>query len=114
MNRDMRARDRGPALLRRASIAGGRRSRCARSLQRVLADLTRTDAQRDLDGLDPELAVTDLAGARFGRDDVGHLLGLARLDQHVDAHLREEVDLVLTPPIDLGVPALASVAAHVG
>src|SRR6476620_3038822 len=50
---------------------------------RVGTDLARADAHRQVDRLDPQLAVADLAGAGVVDDGVGHLLGLAVVGQHL-------------------------------
>src|SRR3954449_200790 len=63
-----------------------------------------------VDGGDPALAVTDLP--RGGRldDGVHHARGVELADDDLDAHLRDEVHLVLRTAVDLGVPALAAEA----
>ena len=76
---------------------------------RFVADLPGSDADRHLDRLDPELAVADLAGPGRVDDRVGDLLGVAVGAEHLDAHLGQEVDLVLAAAVHLGVAALATV-----
>ena len=69
---------------------------------------------RRLDGRDPHLAVADLAGARRLDDRLHDRVGLGVVDEHLDAHLRDEVDLVLGAAVHLGVAALAPEALDLG
>jgi len=47
-----------------------------------------------------------------GADDrVHHASGVRFVDEHLDADLRQEVDAVLRPAVDLGVPALTPEAS---
>src|SRR5207245_1968344 len=89
-------------------------ARARAALERLVADLTRADPDRDLDRLDPELAVADPACPRRIDDRVGHLLGLAILHEDLDLDLRHKIHLVLAAPVHLGVPALATVTAGLG
>src|SRR4029077_2456879 len=57
----------------------------------------------------PDLSVADLAGPRRGSDEVDDLVGVGGLDQDLELHLRDEVDLVLRPPEGLGLAALTAV-----
>jgi hypothetical protein len=59
-----------------------------------------------VDGLHPHLAVADLAGAAALDDRVDDEVGAVVVDDHLDLHLRDEVDLVLRAAVGLGVAAL--------
>src|SRR5205085_6421563 len=85
----------------RAAIAGGRSDG-------VGSHLPRADPERLLDGHDPDLPVADLAGPGGRHDQLDDLVHAVVLGEHLDLHLRHEVDLVLGAAIDLGVPALSS------
>src|SRR5688572_25756796 len=80
----------------------------------VGAHLAGPDADRTVDRRDPDLAVTDLARAGGTGDDLGDLLGFARLAQDLDLDLGHEVDLVLGTAVGLGVAALATEPLHLG
>src|ERR1700722_2805433 len=56
---------------------------------------------------DPHLAVADLAGDGGGDDRVDHGLGAVVLHEDLEPEFGHEVDLVLGPPVVLGVPPLA-------
>jgi hypothetical protein len=57
---------------------------------------------------DPDLAVTDLAGAGRGEDRLDDLIGHRFVTEHLDFHLRKEIDGVLGSPVGLGVTSLAT------
>src|SRR5690606_17589803 len=80
-------------------------------LQRLRPALARADPDHRVHRNGPHLAVTDLAGLRGLDDDVDHVLGVVLLGEDLQAHLRHQVDLVLRAAVDLGVAALAAVAA---
>src|SRR5205823_4221526 len=82
-----------------------------RSLKGVCAHLAGADTDDSLDRGDPNLAVTDLAGARGFHDCVSDPLRVAVLDQYLDADLGHELHGVLGTTVDLGVAALAAEAA---
>ena len=65
-------------------------------------------------GKHPHLAVTDLAGAGFVDDHRRHLVHLGVLDHDLEPDLGHELDLVLGPPVDLGVTALATEPLDLG
>jgi hypothetical protein len=71
-------------------------------------------AWQALDAGDEDLAVTDLAGAGSPDHGVDHGVDTAVGGEHLELDLRDELDRVLGPAIDLGVSALAAVAAHLG
>src|SRR4051794_11609469 len=64
-----------------------------------------------LDPRRPDLAVADLPGRRGLGDDLHHVMGVVVGDDHVEAHLGDEVDGVLRTPIHLRVTLLPPVAA---
>src|SRR5687767_13528995 len=61
-----------------------------------------------------DLAVADLAGVRRLLDRLDRLFEQLRLDRRLDLHLREEVDDVLGPAVELGVAFLAAEALDLG
>src|SRR5262249_14472544 len=63
-----------------------------------------------LDGTDPHLAVTDLAGACGPNDAVHHLVDDRVVDDNLDPDFGHEVDRVFSTPVDLGVTLLPPVA----
>src|SRR5664280_1789733 len=63
---------------------------------------------------DPDLPVTDLAGAGGFDDGGGHLLHPGVVDEDLEPDLRHELDLVLGSPVDLGVASLATEALGLG
>src|SRR3954470_19238831 len=93
-----------------ADYAGAHR----RLLQGVRPPFPRADPHQVLDGRQPDLAVTDLAGGCGLDDDVDDVLRIVVRDDDFQSHLRDEVHRVFRTPIDLGVAALAAVAAHLG
>ena len=78
----------------------------------VGAPFTGAHPDHGVDGADPHLAVTDLAGAGGLDDDVDHLVDGRVVDDDLDPHLRHEVDGVLRTAVDLGVALLPAVALH--
>src|SRR5664280_3854059 len=63
---------------------------------------------------DPDLPVTDLAGAGGFDDGGGTLLHPGVVDEDLEPDLRHELDLVLCSPVDLGVASLATEALGLG
>src|SRR5689334_14025336 len=88
----------GTLTLPRGSSRRGRRhcpaTRCCGAVPRALASqrvptgLSRSDPHEALDRLDPELAVSDLAGSRRVHDGVRHLFDVGVVDHHLEADLR--------------------------
>src|SRR3954454_5523673 len=103
--------------MREPTTPGRRRTRARRSASSsdgVAVALPRPDPDQRLDRRDPDLPVTDLAGAG-GLDDGGHeLVDVVIGHDHVDAHLRHEVDRVLGAAVHLGVTTLPAEALHLG
>src|SRR5437879_6479485 len=60
---------------------------CERGLQRVVVAFAGADADDVLDRRDPDLAVTDLAGARRRGDEIEDAIDVAVVDDEVDARL---------------------------
>src|SRR4051812_28894664 len=81
-----------------------------RSLERRGARLARPDAHGFRDVEDEDLSVADLAGGRRGLDGLHRLAGGGVVDHALQLHLGQEVDLVLRPPIDLGLALLPAIA----
>src|SRR3984893_3704356 len=103
----------------RTLVSPSRVSRCSPSSggeesDRFVADLPRSNPHDHLEWLDPDLAVADLPRTGCFDDRVGDLLGLAVLRHHFDLDLGQEVDVVLTTPIHLGVAALTAMALDLG
>src|SRR4051794_22163028 len=83
-----------------------------RSLNGVRSALSGADPDDALDRGDPDLPVTDLAGAGGLDDRVDHLVGESVVGDDLHADLRHEVHGVLSTPVDLRVALLAAVALH--
>src|SRR5450631_3065644 len=81
-------------------------------LQRVQAAFASTHPSDVLNRNGPDLAVTDLSGLGRLEDDVYHVSGVDVVDDDLQPHLRDEVDLVFGTSVDLIVSALAPVAAR--
>src|ERR1700712_2962104 len=79
---------------------------------RIGSALTGTHPHHGFHGADPHFAVPDLTGPSRAHDAVQHLVGVVVLDQHLDAHLRHEVDRVLSTPVNLGMPLLPAVTLN--
>src|SRR3954469_1667587 len=99
----------------RAEAMDGRSEPSARpgasqELQRVVAEFARADADQAVERVGPDLAVADLAGAGGEGDDVGDLVGVARVAHDLDLDLGQEVDRVLRSAVGLGLAALAAEA----
>src|SRR4051812_43349078 len=93
-----------------ADYAGAHR----RLLQGVRPPFPRANPHQVLDGRQPDLPVTDLAGGCGLDDDVDDVLCVVVRDDDLQPHLRDEVHGVLRTAVDLGVAALPAVAAHLG
>src|SRR4051812_27340296 len=94
---------------------GDRRQRRSPSvLEGVVAALARSDPYESLELRHPDLPVADLAGAGGLCDDVDDLVGLGVIACDLDHRLRNEVDPVLRPSVDLRVPTLATEALRFG
>src|SRR5437588_2724794 len=78
--------------------------------ERVVVAFTGPDPNHRLNRRNPDLAVADLAGAGRADDGVSDPLGKLGVDQYLDADLRDELDRVLRPAVDLGVTALPAVS----
>src|SRR5437016_2797994 len=76
--------------------------------------LARTDADRLVDRQHEDLAVADGARLRRARDRRDHLLDEVLRNHDLDLDLREEVDRVLRPAVQLRVALLAAEAANLG
>jgi hypothetical protein len=100
-------------LRRRGGVTIDRRSQPSTSEGVVIA-LAGPDTDHARDRRNPDLAVADLPGAGGADDSINDSLDKLVVDQHLDTGLRDEIDLVLGSPIDLGVPALPSVALDFG
>src|SRR5207253_2975937 len=77
--------------------------RVEQPLDGVGAALAGADAHRFLDRQNEDLAVADLVGFRRELDRLDRALGERVVEDHLDLHLREEVDHVFGAAIDLGV-----------
>src|SRR5438309_6995981 len=82
--------------------------------KRGLIPLARADADRRLHGRHEDLPVADVAGLGRGRHDLGHLVHELVGHDDFDLDLREEIDRVLTAPVQLCVALLPAEAAHLG
>src|SRR5439155_24766330 len=71
---------------RGASSAVSEDASAKMALERVIALLTRTHADHLVDGGDPDLAVTDLAGASSLHDGVGNVSRGLIGDEDLEAH----------------------------
>src|SRR6188472_465219 len=83
-----------------------------RSLDGVRSALSGADPDHAVDRGDPDLPVTDLAGAGGLDDRVHHLVGEGVVGDDLHADLRHEVHGVLRTPVDLRMALLAAVALH--
>src|SRR5438105_15070037 len=83
----------------RSSSEGDRSSEGDKSSDGVCATFPRPDPDEVLDRGGPDLAVTDLAGARCSDDRVDHVLYDVVAHHNLEAHLRHEVDGVLRPAV---------------
>jgi hypothetical protein len=70
------------------------------------------DPDEPVDRHRPDLPVADLPGASGGGDDVDHLVGVGRVDQHFELDLGHEAQGVLRTPEDLGLPSLTAEPLH--
>src|SRR6478735_10278544 len=61
------------------------------------------DPHHRVDRADPDLAVADSSGLRGLDHDADHVLGVAVVDDDLDADLRDQRDVVLGTAVDLGV-----------
>src|SRR5436190_3249935 len=112
---------RGMAMSLRAVVSGGTGVVClprgpgpaaADPLQGVGSALTCAHARHAVDGDDPDLAVPDLTGLRSFHNKFHDLVGVAVVNEDVEANLRHEVDDVLRTAVHLRVPALPAVPLH--
>src|SRR5699024_6789658 len=87
---------------RRAGWPGRRHRGGASRLQCVRPVRTGADPDHVLHHGEPHLAVADLPGAGGAHHQLGHRPGLVVGDQHLDAHLGQQVHGVLRTPVDLG------------
>src|ERR1700680_1769886 len=85
-----------------------------RNSDRVRTALTGADADRFLDRRNEDLAVTDAAGVGGLLNGLHSALDERILHDHLDLHLRQKVDHVLSPAIELGMPFLAAEAFCLG
>src|SRR5581483_5427241 len=83
------------------------------SSERVGAHLAGPDPDHLLHRSHPDLPVADLAGPGRLGDRVDDAVHPIVVGEHLDLDLRDEVDLVLGPAVDLGVPALTAEPLHV-
>src|SRR5574342_1417570 len=82
--------------------------------ERALVPFTRPDTHRGIDGLDEDLAVTDIARLGGSREDPRHLVDEVVGDHDLHLDLRKEVDRVLAAPVQLGVALLPTEPSHLG
>src|SRR5690348_11768796 len=78
---------------------------------RCLVAVAGANPDHAVDRGDPDLAVTDPAGLRGLHDDPGDVLDVTVVDDDLDPDLRHQGDVVLSPPVDLGVTLLPAVPA---
>src|SRR5262249_3782668 len=83
-------------------------------LERFLAGLAGADANEVLDGRNPDLPVANPVGTRGSLNLVDDAQRVGVLDDDLDLHLWQEVDLVLRTPVDLRVTALSAEALYFG
>src|SRR6516165_601972 len=107
-----RARRLAAIVLLIAQAAGGRER--PRRLNRVGAALAGADADRLIDRRDKDLAVADPAGMRSLLDRLDRALDQRLLHHDLDLHLRQKIDNVLGPAIELGVSLLPSETLGLG
>src|SRR5690606_38791441 len=81
-------------------------------LEGIRAAFAGADTDHGVDGGDPHLAVTDLAGVGGGGHRVDHLVDACVVGDDLDLQLGHEVDGVLGAAVDLGVALLPAVALH--
>ena len=82
--------------------------RCASGSESVWSTFSGSNPDQFLQWLNPDLAVADRAGPRRIDDRFDYVCHLVVENGQIDTHLRDEIHLVLSPPVDLGVAALAS------
>src|SRR6185503_10128703 len=85
-----------------------------RFLKRRVAGLARADAHRMLEIEDEHLAIADRARTRGPRDGFQHLLDERVRHSRFDLRLWHEVDRVLGPAVELGMPLLSAEALDLG
>src|SRR5918999_6165806 len=85
-----------------------------RASDSVPALLARADADDLIGRENPDLPVANRVGPRRRHDGLDDLVHLIVIGDDLDASLGDEVHLILGPPIDLGVTALAAEPARVG
>src|SRR4051812_10402931 len=91
-----------------SDVRGRPRADCSDGRLVLVAGADPDDA---VDRGDPHLAVADATGLRGLDHDPGHVLDVRVVDEDLDADLRHQRDVVLRPPVDLGVALLPAVAA---
>src|SRR6185436_12442485 len=77
-----------------------------------LAPFPGANADHVVDRRDEDLAVADTTRARRLRDDLRRARGLRVVEEHFDLDLRQEVDDVLRPSVELRVPLLPPEPLH--
>src|SRR5262245_40253363 len=82
--------------------------------KRRVAGLARADTHRMLEIEDEHLAIADRARARGPRDGFQYLLDERVRHSRFDLRLRNEVDRVLGPAVELGMPLLSAEALDLG
>src|SRR5687768_15913464 len=80
--------------------------------QGLHSSLSRADPDDLVDRGAPHLAVADRPGLRRLRDHFDDVERVGVVDQHLDAHLPHARHGLPRAAVDLGVPALATVALH--
>src|SRR3954452_18675065 len=73
-----------------------------------------TYANRLADVEHENLAVANLSGARRSRQRVHHFIQPRVWNHNLDLHLRQQVNVVLLPPVSLRVPLLTAMTADFG
>src|SRR5689334_14706348 len=95
-------------------VMASTRGRCEPPSDSVWPALSGTHSDHRLDRDRPDLAVADPPGLRRLDHHADQVVGVLVLAEDLDAHLRHQVDLVLSPAVHLRVPALPAVSACFG
>jgi hypothetical protein len=111
LRRDDDQKNAGSGLRR---VTGGVKPRTRESSDRVGTALAGADADRLVDRRDEDLAVADPAGMGRVLDRLHRALNQPILHHHLDLHLRQEVDHVFGPAIQLGMAFLATETLGLG
>src|SRR2546426_421486 len=85
-----------------------------RMLQRFGPRFAGSDSEDTFGRRDPDLAVADLSRSRGLADDLDEAVDGVVVGHHFDLDLRDELDLVLGAPVDLGVATLTPKPARLG